>query len=56
VTQDFTSHEGTYICQRLTFGIFFKPLLTGVMIKSVDTLVTTKMFPMTCSSWALFRD
>jgi len=26
------------------------------MIKSVDTSVTTKMFPMTCSSWALYRD
>ena len=28
----------------------------NIMIKSVDTLVTTKMFPMTCNSWALYRD
>ena len=33
---------------KITFAIFFKPLLTRVMIKSVDTSVTTKMFPMTC--------
>ena len=33
-----------------------KPLLTWVMTKSVLPSVTTKTFPMTWSSWALYKD
>ena len=35
---------------------FFKPLLTCVMTKSDLPSVTTQIFPMTCSSWALYTD
>ena len=35
---------------------FFKPLLTWVMIKNVDTSVTTLNFILTCSSGALYNN
>ena len=50
----FCSAQTTYLSMKvLKMRTYFKPLLTRVMIKNIDTLLTTQNFSLTCSSGAL---